>query len=151
MTLGGLTIAKTYDILFYSDWYWKNGDSLPITQTAGTGLTGTFYLNRILSGADGTVPALTPDTNPANVTTGTGNTGNYCRIVGIVPDVDGKVSFRIGDGANTAFNGFQLVQTGDVAPRADMLGFSLGSNPPSIQEADINGTNITLTVPYGTT
>jgi hypothetical protein len=149
-TLRGLTIAKTYEILFYSDWYWKSGDSLPITQTAGTGLTGTFYLNRILSGADGTVPALTPDTNPANATSGTGNTGNYCRIVGIVPDGEGKVSFRIGDGANSAFSGFQLVQTGDVTPRADMLSFSLASNPPSIRDAVFNGTNITLTVPYGT-
>lgn len=149
MTLRGLTISKTYDIVFYSDWYWKDGNSLPITQTAGTGLSGTFYLNRILSGTYGTVPALTPDTNPANVTSGAGNIGNYCRIVGIVPDGDGKVSFRIGDGANTAFSGFQLVQTGDVAPRADMLSFSLASNPPSIREAVFNGTNITLTVPYG--
>ena len=149
MTLRGLTVAKTYDILLYSDWYWKDGDSLPITQTAGTGLSGTFHLNRIQSGTYGTVPALTPDTNPANVTSGAGNIGNYCRIVGIVPDLDGKVSFRIGDGANTAFSGFQLVQTGAVAPRADMLNFSLASNPLSIREAVISGTNITLTMPYG--
>ena len=142
-TLRGLTVTKTYDILFYSDWYWKDGDSLPITQTSGTGLAGTFYLNRILSGTYGTVPALTQDTNPANVTSGAGNIGNYCRIVGIVPDIDGKVSFRIGDGANTAFSGFQLVQTGDVAPRADMLTFGLPGNP-----AVISGTNITLTRPY---
>jgi hypothetical protein len=145
ITLRGLTLAKTYDIVFYSDWFWKNGDSLPITQTAGTGLANTFFLNRILTGADGTVPALTQDTNPANVTSGTGNVGNYCRIVGIVPDLDGKVSFRIGDGANTAFSAFQLVQTGAVAPRADILAFGLPGNP-----ALINGTNITVTLPYGT-
>ncbi|MCF7731041.1 MAG: hypothetical protein K9N23_05110 [Akkermansiaceae bacterium] len=145
ITLRGLTLAKTYDILFYSDWYWKDGDSLPITQTAGTGLSGTFYLNRIFSAAYGTVPALTQDTNSANGTSGTGNLGNYCHIVGIVPDSDGKVSFRIGDGANTAFSGFQLVQTGDAAPRADMLTFGLPGNP-----AVISGTNITLTMPYGT-
>jgi hypothetical protein len=144
VTLGGLTITKTYDILFYSDWYWKDGDSLPITQTAGTGLSSTYYLNRILSGTYGTVPALTPDTNPANVTSGAGNIGNYCRIVGIAPDAAGKVSFRIGDGANTAFSGFQLVQTGDVAPQADMLTFGLPGFP-----AVISGNNLTLTLPYG--
>ncbi|MCF7731604.1 MAG: hypothetical protein K9N23_07945 [Akkermansiaceae bacterium] len=144
MTLRGLTLVKTYDILFYSDWYWKNGDSLPITQTAGTGLSGTFHLNRILSGTNGTVPALTQDTNPANVTSGAGNIGNYCRIVGIVPEADGKVSFRMGDGANTAFSGFQFVQTGDAAPRADILTFGLPGNP-----AVISGTHITLALPYG--
>lgn len=144
ITLSGLTVADTYDIVFYSDWFWKNGDSLPITQTLGTGLEGTFFLNRILSGSNGTVPALTQDTNPANAASGTGNLGNYCRITGIVPDTEGKVRFRIGDGNNTAFSAFQLVRTGTVAPRADILALGLPGNP-----GVINGTNISLKVPFG--
>jgi hypothetical protein len=149
-TLRGLTIAKTYDIVFYSDWYWKDAGALPVTQTAGTGLTSTFFINQIKSVSNGIVPALTQDNNPADTSSGAGNIGNYCRIVGIVPDTEGKVSFRIGDGVNSSFSGFQLVQTGEVTPRADILGFTLASNPPSIREAVINGTNITLTVPYNT-
>ena len=149
MTLKGLTVTNSYDIVIYSDWWWKDGDSLPITQTAGTGLVGTFYLNRILSGTYGTVPALTRDTNPANVTSGAGNTGNWMRVNGLSPTLAGELAFRVTDGNNTPFNGFQLIAT-PVPPKADIFSLSLASNPPSIKDAVISGTNITLTVPFGT-
>ncbi|OYV02844.1 MAG: hypothetical protein CFE26_21720, partial [Verrucomicrobiales bacterium VVV1] len=95
------------------------------------------------------LPALTRDTNPADVTSGSGNIGNWMRVNGLVPTLAGELSFRIGDGNNTPFNGFQLIAT-PIAPKADILAMSLASNPPSIQEAVISGTSITLTVPFGT-
>jgi autotransporter-associated beta strand protein len=149
MTLKGLSVTNSYDIVIYSDWWWKNGDALPITQTSGTGLVGTFHLNRVQSGTNGEVLALTRDTNPADVTSGAGNTGNWMRVNGLTPTLAGELAFRITDGNNTPFNGFQLIAT-PVAPKADMLAMSLASNPPSIRDAVISGTNITLTVPFGT-
>ena len=145
MTLKGLSITHSYDLIIYSDWWWKDGNSYPVSQTIGGGLTGTIYVNRILSGTYGTVPSLTEDTNPADVTTGAGNVGNWYRIRGLVPESNGQLGFLLGDGANAPFNGFQLVRTGVLPPRADMVTFGLPGNP-----AAISGTNVTLTVPYGT-
>ncbi len=145
MTLKGLSISHSYDLIIYSDWWWKNGDSYPVRQTIGTGLTGTIYVNRLLSGTDGTVVALAEDTNPANVATGAGNVGNWYRIRGLVPEFNGQLGFLVGDGANSPINGFQLIQTGVIPPRADMVTFGLPGNP-----AAISGNNITLTVPYAT-
>nr|MCU0794904.1 autotransporter-associated beta strand repeat-containing protein [Akkermansiaceae bacterium] len=149
LTLKGLSVANSYDLVIYSDWWWKNGDSLPITQTAGTGLTGTFFLNRVLSGTNGEVLALTQDTNPANVTSGAGNTGNWMRVNGLTPTLAGELAFRLTDGNNTPFNGFQLIAT-PIAPKADIFSMSLASNPPSIRDAIIGENTITLTVPFGT-
>jgi len=143
MTLKGLSITNSYDIVFYSDWWWKDGDAYPITQTIGSGLVGTIHLNRVLSGTYGTVLALGQDTNPANVTSGAGNTGNWYRINGLSANLSGELGFRLGDGANAPFNGFQLVAT-PLAPRADILAFGLPGNP-----AVISGTNVTLTLPFG--
>ena len=145
MTIKGLSMTNSYDLVFYSDWWWKNGDAYPVRQTIGNGLTGTVYLNRILSGTAGTVPPLTEDTNPANVTSGAGNVGNWYRIEGLGPDVNGDLGFLIGDGANAPFNGFQLVLTGAIPPRADFLTFGLPDHP-----AVIGDTDVTLTMPYGT-
>ena len=50
MTIKGLSMTNSYDLVIYSDWYWKNGDAYPVSQTIGTGMSGTIYLNRILSG-----------------------------------------------------------------------------------------------------
>ncbi len=149
MTLKGLSVANSYDLVIYSDWWWKNGDSLPITQTSGSGLTGTFYLNRVLSGTNGTVLALSQDTNPGDITSGAGNTGNWMRVNGLTPTFAGELSFRITDGNNTPFNGFQLIAT-PIAPKADLFSMSLASNPPSIRDAVIGENTITLTVPFGT-
>lgn len=149
LTLKGLSMTNSYDIVFYSDWWWRNGDALPITQTVGSGLAGTFFLNRILTGTNGVLPALTRDSNPENVISGPGNTGNWMRVDGLVPTINGEIAFRITDGNNTPFNGFQLIAT-RIPPKAEMLTMSLASNPPSIRNAVISGTNVTLTVPFGT-
>ncbi len=77
--------------------------------------------------------------------TGVGNVGNWYRITGLVPEFNGQLGFLLGDGNNAPINGFQLVRTGALPPRADMVTFGLPGNP-----AVISGTNITLTVPYAT-
>ena len=110
MTIGGLSASKTYDFIIYSDWYWKNGDALPVTQTAGTGLAGTVYVNRLLEGADGQVAGLDQDTDPAD---NLSETGNWYRITGLTPDVNGNIGFST-SGTNAPISGFQLVDTTGV-------------------------------------
>ena len=111
MAIKGLSPSRTYDVVIYSDWYWNNGDSgYPVTQTVGTGLTGTIYVNHRVGGTAGVLPPLTQDTNPANVNGAT----NWYRITGLTPDASGHLGFRLGDGANAPFNGFQLIEHSGV-------------------------------------
>ena len=105
MTIGGLSASKTYDLIIYSDWYWKGDEHFPVTQTVGSGLTGTVYLDQISTGTDGAVPALVQDTNLA---LDGATEGNWLRIKGLTPDVNGNLGFLMG-GTNAAFSGFQLV------------------------------------------
>ena len=142
MTLKGLSITNSYDIVFYSDWWWGFG-FYPITQTLGTGSGGTVFINGI-SHAHGAVPPLTQDANPGNISSGAGNTGNWHRLNGLLPDLNGEIGFRLGDGANGPFNGFQLIAA-PRSPRADILAFGPPDHP-----ALIEGNKITLTVPYAT-
>ena len=147
MTIKGLSMSKTYDVVIYSDWYWKDGDSgYPVTQTLGTGLAGTIYVNRLLGGTDGIVLPLTEDTNPANVSAGAGNVGNWYRIKGLTPDANGQLGFRLGDGANGPLNGFQLVDTtidlGDItAPTPNPMTWA--SAPAATSESSITMTATT--------
>ena len=105
MTIGGLSASKTYDLIIYSDWYWKGNETLPLTLTAGTGLSGTVTLDQISTATDGAVPALVQDTNLA---LDGATEGNWLRIKGLTPDVNGNLGFLMG-GTNAAFSGFQLV------------------------------------------
>ena len=50
VTFGGLSTTQIYDIVVYSGWLF-GPEAVPITQTAGTGLTGTFRLNSPAMGA----------------------------------------------------------------------------------------------------
>ena len=106
MTIGGLDSSQTYDLIFYSDWYWPGAGELPVTQTSGTGLSGTAYLNNIAGGDFGTAAPLTEDTafGLADSTE-----GNWMRLSGLTPDGSGNLGFSI-SGTNAAFNGFQLVE-----------------------------------------
>jgi hypothetical protein len=118
MTIGGLSSSPgvTYDLIVYSDWAWKGDEWLPVTQTVGSGLTGTVYLDQISTGTNGTVPGLVEDTNLAQ----NGATeGNWLRIKALTPDGSGNLAFSMG-GRNSAFNGFQLVQIPE--PSAALLG-----------------------------
>jgi hypothetical protein len=111
MLLHGLPANHTYDLIIYSDWYWKNGDSgYPVTQTIGTGLSGTIFTNRIFTPyVNGQVPPLQEDTNPLDVQVGAGNAGNWYRIKNLTPDAAGQLGFRTGDTVNGPISGFQLI------------------------------------------
>jgi len=107
MTIGGLSAGAgvTYDLIVYSDWFWKGNDYFPVTQTVGSGLTGTVYLDQISTGPNGAVPALVQDTD---LSLNGATEGNWLRITGLTPDVNGNLAFSMG-GTNAAFSGFQLV------------------------------------------
>lgn len=86
-------------------------EAVPITQTAGTGLTGTFRLNSPAMGAGNPLATgLAQDTNPANVA---GNF-NYARFNGLMADGSGNITLNFGisqaNANDFAINGFQLVQ-----------------------------------------
>ncbi len=115
LSFNGLNPGRTYDMVIYSDWFYRNGGNsgLPVSQTLGTGLSGRIFVNRQNVGTNGTVVPLTEDTNSADVV---GNT-NWYRIRGLAPTSGGQIAFTIGaygaSGAqrsNTAFNGFQLIE-----------------------------------------
>jgi hypothetical protein len=117
MTIGGLSSSPgiTYDLIVYSDWFWKGNDYFPVTQTVGSGLTGTVYLDQISTGTNGAVPALVQDTN---LLQNGATEGNWIRINGLTAD-SGTLAFSMG-GRNSAFSGFQLVQIPE--PSAALLG-----------------------------
>ena len=106
MTIGGLSSSTTYDLIVYSDWFWKGNDWFPVTQIVGSGLTGTGALDQISTGTNGGVPGLVEDTDLGqNGTT----EGNWLRIKGLTPNGSGNLGFSMG-GRNSAFSGFQLVE-----------------------------------------
>lgn len=111
LTLRGLSSGKTYDLVVYSSWYWQSGNPFPVTQTVGTGMSGTVTLNTT-NGSLGGIPALIEDTNPADTTA---VRGNWLRIEGLTPDGSGSLAFSMG-GTNTGFSGFQLIEAGDGPP-----------------------------------
>jgi hypothetical protein len=118
MTIGGLSASPgvTYDLIVYSDWFWKGNDHFPVEQTAGSGLTGTVFLDQISTGSNGAVPGLVQDTD---LSLNGATEGNWIRINGLTPDGSGNLGFSMG-GQNSAFSGFQLVQIPE--PSAALLG-----------------------------
>ena len=117
MVIGGLSSSKTYDLIVYSDWFWPGAANLPLTQTTGTGLSGTAYLNNIAGGGFGTAAPLTEDTAFGLAD---GTEGNWMRLNGLTPDGSGNLGFSM-SGTNAAFNGFQLVEA-IPEPSAALLG-----------------------------
>lgn len=113
VTFGGLNTGDTYDLIVYSDWLFSNGTAVPITQTVGTGLTGTAYVNNLTSPGTG----LVEDTDSAN---NSSIRGNWIRINGLTPDGSGDLGFNM-NGQNAALSGFQLVQQ-VPEPSAALLG-----------------------------
>jgi hypothetical protein len=113
MTINNLP-AGAYDLIIYSDWFWGTTVAYPVTQTLGTGLSGTAYVNTPELQIPG---GLVQDTDLAD---NGGITGNWMRISGLTP-TGGKLGFRLGDGVNGPYNGFQLVQQ-VPEPSAALLG-----------------------------
>jgi hypothetical protein len=77
---------------------------MPISQTVGTGLTGTFNFNRTVNTANDQVGPLAQDTDAANVAT----TANFARLDGLLPSVGNELAFSMTPG-NSAVSGFQLI------------------------------------------
>ena len=147
MTIRGLSSSKTYDLIIYSDWYWKGNETFPVTQTVGTGLSGTVTLDQISSGTNGIVPSLVEDTNPA---ANSSIEGNWIRIKGLIP-AGGYLAFNMG-GTNAAFSGFQLIETGEgppdtAPPTPDPAAFAI--DPIAADATSITMTAVTASDPSG--
>jgi hypothetical protein len=111
ITFGNLSTTASYSLVVYSDWFWGS-NAVPVEQTAGTGLTGTFTINSPRLAADlvnvgvGGVGPLLEDTNAANSLDAF---TNYARFDGLKADGLGNLSFDMG-GVDGPINGFQLVE-----------------------------------------
>jgi hypothetical protein len=124
-TFGGLSTAAgtTYDLVVYSGWYW-GPEGVHTSQSAGTGLAGTFVINSLgMSDGVGNVfsgGGLGEDTNSADVA---GNT-NYARFNGLTPDGSGNITFdfNLGGDLDAPINGFQLIETVPEPSTTALLG-----------------------------
>lgn len=110
ITFAGLpTLAsgESYALVIYSDWFFSTASgvlNMPITQTVGTGLTGTFNFNRTIDTANDQVGSLAQDSDPANVAA----TANFARLDGLTSSVGNELAFSMTPG-NSAVNAFQLI------------------------------------------
>ena len=114
VSIGGLTSGATYDLIVYADWYYNGAAGTPVTQTAGTGLTGTFVVNHSTV-SDTSASVAGEDTNAAD----TQGLVNWTRFRGLKADGSNNLTFNIG-GANSPLSGFQLIQVPE--PSAALLG-----------------------------
>lgn len=103
-----LGVGESYALVIYSDWFFPTGGVMPITQTVGTGLTGTFNLNRSNDPGNGLVGPLLEDTDPANVAATALTQFNFARLNGLTPSGGDELAFSMTPG-NSAVNGFQLI------------------------------------------
>ncbi|MFK7909862.1 MAG: PEP-CTERM sorting domain-containing protein [Akkermansiaceae bacterium] len=112
ITFGNLDAGVTYDLVVYSDWWWGT-NALPVEQTAGTGLTGSFTINSpqidgtLTPGSNGGVGPLLEDTDFMN----TAGNSNYARFNGLEADGSGNITLQLGGvgNVNHPTNGFQLI------------------------------------------
>jgi hypothetical protein len=120
----GLNPGSTYDLYVLASSYWGDRGAIAITQTAGTGLTNTFWINRF-----GNPSLFSQDTNAAN------SQGNFdfARFDGLTPSAGGALTFtytgNTGDGGSIA--GYQLVEHPGTTPYqiwSGGAGFSADAN-----------------------
>jgi hypothetical protein len=114
VTFGNLSTMQAYDIVVYSGWFW-GPEAVPVNLIAGTGLSGTFFLNSPAMDGTALSTGLAQDTDSANVA---GNF-NYARFNGLTPDGSGNITLSFGisetDANDFAINGFQLVQVPELS------------------------------------
>jgi hypothetical protein len=120
VTFGNLNTTATYGVVIYSGWTF-GPESLPIVQTAGSGLAGTFILNSLdMDAGNPLATGLARDMDAAN----TAGDFNYARFDGLTADGSGNLTFSFGISQPFAndfpINGFQLVQIPE--PGAALLG-----------------------------
>lgn len=111
-------VGQSYSLVIYSDWFFGTASgvsNMPITQTVGTGLTGTFNFNRTIDTANDQVGALAQDSDPANVAA----TANFARLDGLTPSAGNELAFSMTP-LNGPMNGFQLILVPE--PSAALLG-----------------------------
>lgn len=118
-SLPALGLGESYALVIYSDWFFPTGGNMPITQTVGTGLTGTFNLNRSNDPGNGLVGPLLEDTDPADVAATALTQFNFARLDGLTPSVGDELAFSMTPG-NSAVNGFQLILVPE--PSSALLG-----------------------------
>jgi alpha-galactosidase len=146
-TFGNLNSASTYSLVVYSDWTFDSGTGgMNIVQTAGSGLTGTFVLNRYIGpgpAANGSVGPLLRDTDPANTAATVSAQTNFARFDGLTPSGSNTLTFRFGP-ANGPVNGFQLVETSSVTPD-DYTTWAAIYAPANLSDpaADLDGDGMT--------
>ena len=113
ITLGGLDGSATYDLIVYAAWHWGDVNTA-VSQTVGSGMSGTIYVN----GQDTDISAaLAEDTDP---TDNASNPGNWYRITGLTP-TGNQLAFNV-VGGNDPFNGFQLINTVPEPSTTALLG-----------------------------
>ncbi len=122
VTFGGLETAAgiSYSLVVYSGWVF-GPDNVPISQTAGSGLTGTFNLNSLdMEAGNPLATGLARDTNAAD----SAGDFNYARFDGLTADGGGNLTFRI-EAVNAPINGFQLVQVPEPSAPALLGGLGM--------------------------
>lgn len=125
VTFGGLNVGVgvTYSLVVYSGWYF-GPDNVPVSQTAGSGLLGTFNLNSLdMNPGNPLATGLAPDTNAAD----TPGNFNYARFDGLTADGSGNLTFSFGEpsGVDAPINGFQLVMVPEPSAAALLGGLGL--------------------------
>jgi hypothetical protein len=118
-SLPTLGAGQAYALVIYSDWFFPTGGNMPITQTVGTGLTGTFNFNRSNDPGNGLVGPLLEDTDSANVAATASTQFNFVRLNGFTPSIDNELAFSMTPG-NSAVSGFQLILVPE--PSSALLG-----------------------------
>ena len=129
-SFGGLNPASTYDLYVLVGSF--NGDAntkVSVTQTAGTGLTGTFHINN--SGMPPADPlSFRRDTNSSDVN----GSYDYALLTGLTPSAGGALSFSY-PATYCTIAGYQLVEKGGSGGPGPLHHFDVTATSPQTSGA----------------